>query len=301
MTENGMLLAAVAALIAGFLLVRKRFRAASGADKMIVLGPVFEATALAMFAAEHFCAAHGLMALVPKWLPGPLFWTYFFGVALLAAAVSLLLWICVRWAAPLLALFFLIVVVTLDVPNVAAGMHDRFFWILTVRETCFASGAMVLAGSVWPRGWPAAALEHIGRAFVACTMIFYAIEHFLHPLHVPGVPLEKMTPAWVPAPAALACLIGIVLLIGGIGLFLRPMRRIATAGAGAVLLLLTALFYVPIFVMEMRSALAVEDLNYIGDTMLFAATILLVGFGADRVAVSGKVEEIAAAPPFASA
>ena len=121
----------------------------SGAGKLIVLGPVFEAVALAIFSAEHFLAAKRLWALVPKWLPGPLFWTYFFGVALAAAAISFVVWRGVRWSSVLLALFFLLIVVTVDLPDLQKGLHERLFWILTVRETCFAGGAMVLAGSAW--------------------------------------------------------------------------------------------------------------------------------------------------------
>jgi hypothetical protein len=41
-------------------------------------------------------------------------------------------------------------------------------------------------------------------------------------------------------------------------------------------------FYVPILVTEIGSPLAVEGVNYVGDTLLFAATALLAGFGADR-------------------
>src|SRR5271165_1668918 len=84
----GMIGAGFAALIAGLILVRARFQAASGAGKAIALGPVFEAVALAVFAAEHFTAARDLMPIVPRWLPGALFWTYFVGAALLAAAIS---------------------------------------------------------------------------------------------------------------------------------------------------------------------------------------------------------------------
>jgi len=300
-TSTGMAIASIAALVAGLLLVRERFRTASGAEKVLVLGPMLEANALAAFAAEHFLSARNLMGMVPKWLPGPLFWTYFFGAALLAAAVSFLAWRWVRWSGLLLALFFLIIVVTLDLPNVLSGLHDRFFWILTVRETCFASGAMVLAGSVWPRGWARTALVRVGRGIVACVMVFYAVEHFLHPFNVPGVPLEKMTPAWVPAPAVLAYLVGIGLLLGGIGLFIRPAVRLAAAGAGAVLVLLTAFFYVPIFIMEMHSALALEGMNYVGDTLLFAATVLLAGLGAEGAAVAEPAGEVRAEPPAALA
>ncbi len=276
----------VAVLAAGFILVRSRFRAASGAGKVIVLGPVFEAVAIAMFAAEHFTAARDLMPIVPHWLPAPLFWTYFVGAALLAAAISFIAWRCVRWSALLLALLFLIIVATLDLPILPMHIHERFFWILTVRETAFAGGAMVLAGSVWPlTNVAGTALVRLGRALVAAIMIFYAIEHFLFPRNVPGVPLEKLIPAWMPAPTLLSYFVGVVLLLGGIGLFLRPTIRIAAAGAGIVLLLLTAFFYLPIFLMEIHTPLAIEGINYVGDTLLFAATVLLAGFAADRPAV----------------
>jgi uncharacterized membrane protein len=282
----GMIAAGVVALVAGLVLVRERFRAASGVGRIIVLGPVFEATALAIFAAEHFFAARDLMPIVPRWLPAPLFWTYFVGVALLAAAISFIAWRHVRWSAALLALLFLIIVATIDLPNLPKQVHERLFWTLTVRETAFAAGAMVLAGSVWPRpGSAGVVLIRLGRAIVAATMIFYAIQHFLFPRFVPGVPLEKLTPAWMPAPALLAYLVGLTLLLAGVGLFFRPTIRIAAAGSGVILLLLTAFFYLPIFAMEIHTPLAVEGINYIGDTLLFAGTALLAGFAADRPTV----------------
>ena len=279
---SGMIGAGIAALVAGLFLVRARFAAASGAGRVLVLGPIFEAVALAIFAAEHFLAARGLSAIVPRWIPEALFWTYFVGAALLAAAISFIAWRYVRWSASLLALLFLIIVATIDLPNLPKHAHERLFWTLTVRETAFAGGAMVLAGSLWSRGRSAGTmLIMLGRLFVACTFVFYAIEHFLFPRFVPGVPLEKMTPAWVPAPALLAYIVGITLLAAGVGLMIRRTRRTAAAIAGTVLLLLTIFFYVPIFITEIRSPLAVEGVNYVGDTLLFAATALLAGFSAD--------------------
>jgi uncharacterized membrane protein len=156
-------------------------------------------------------------------------------------------------------------------------MHDRFFWILTVRETCFAGGALALAGSVWR----SAALMRVGRFIVAATMVFYGIEHFLHPRNVPGVPLEKMTPAWIPAPVLIAYIVGMVLLVAGVALLLGRMARESAAGAGVVLVLLVVFFYVPIFLTEMHTPLALEGMNYVGDTLLFAATVLLAGWGAE--------------------
>ena len=279
---GAMIVVGVTALVVGLVLALPRFRAASGAGKVIVLGPVFEACALAIFAAEHFTAARDLMPIVPHWLPAPLFWTYFVGVALLAAAISIIAWRHVRWSAALLALLFLIIVATIDLPNLPQNIHDRFFWILTVRETAFAAGAMVLAGSLWSR----VVLVRLGRGIVAAIMIFYAIEHFLFPRNVPGVPLQKLIPAWWPAPTLLSYLVGVVLLFAGVRLFLRPTIRIAAAGAGIILVLLTAFFYLPIFVTEIHTPLAVEGINYIGDTFLFAGTVLLAGFATDTDGVT---------------
>ena len=286
----GMVSAGVAALAAGLFSFQARFRSASGAGRILVFGPVFEAVALAIFAAEHFFLARDLMPIVPRWLPEPLFWTYFVGVALLAAAISFIAWRYVRWSGALLALLFLIIVATIDLPSLPRHAHERLFWTLIARETAFAGGAMVLAGSVWPRDrstGPAFIL--LGRTIVAATFVFYAIEHFLFPRFVPGVPLEKMTPAWVPAPTLLAYVVGITLLAAGVGLLIHRTIRIAAATAGTVLLLLTVFFYVPIFAMEIHSSLAVEGINYVGDTLLFAATALLAGFGADRRSPSALV------------
>jgi uncharacterized membrane protein len=278
----GMVGAGVVALVAGLALVRTRFRVAAGAGKLIVLGPVFEATALAIFSAEHFLAAKGLSALVPKWLPGPMFWTYFFGVALAAAAISFVVWRGVRWSAVGLALFFLLVVVTVDLPNLQKGMYDRFFWILTVRETCFGAGALVLAaGHRMERTRFAQFLVRVGRFIVGATMVFYGIEHFLHVHNVPGVPLEKMTPAWIPGAVGIAAFVGVVLLVCGVRMLMGSRVRVAAAFAGAVLVLLVVFFYVPIFLTEMHTPLALEGMNYVGDTLLFGSTVLLAGWDAE--------------------
>lgn len=282
----GMMCAGLAALAAGFILVRRRFQSSLGVTRVLVLGPVFEASALAVFAGEHFTATRDLMPIVPRWLPYPLFWTYFVGVCLLAAALSFIAWRHVPWSASLLALLFLIIVATVDLPNLPRAAHSRFFWILTVREISFAGGAMVLAGSLWSGWGPAGeALVAIGRGIVALVMIFYGVEHFLFPRFVMGVPLQKLTPAWVPAPVAIAYLLGSTLVIAGACLLIRRSIEIAAAGAGSVLLLLTVFFYGSILVADLRaggnnSGLVVEGLNYVFDTMLFAATVLLSGWGA---------------------
>lgn len=55
----------------------------------------------------------------------------------------------VRWSASLIALLFLIIVATVDLPGLPQHIHERLYWTLPVREMCFAGGAIVLAGSLW--------------------------------------------------------------------------------------------------------------------------------------------------------
>lgn len=290
----GMMLTGITTLFAGLILAGPRLRAASGIERLVLLGPICDAVALAIFGAEHVLAAHDLAPIVPRWLPGPLFWTYFVGVCWLLAAISFIVWRSVRWSAALTAALLLIIVVTIDLPNLPRHIHERLFWTLTARETSFAAGAMVLAGSVWQRNdWAGVALVRIGRAIVAAVMVFYAVEHFFFPLFVPGVPLEKHIPAWMPAPALLSYVVGIILLLGGIGLFIRPIMRTAAATAGTMLVLLTVFFYLPILVMEIHTSLVVEGINYVGDTLLFAGTVLLAGLGTDqRGSAQDEVHEL---------
>ena len=279
-----MIIAGVVFLLAGLVLAWPRFNASSGLDKIFALALVFEAVPLAIFAMEHLFAAHDLMAIVPKWIPWPLFWTYFFGVALLAAALSFIFSRYVRLSATLLALFFLIIVAVVDLPGLSAHLHERLFWTLTVRELCFAAGAMVLSGSLSPCNAPTCRmLIPIGRILVALIMIFYGIEHFFFLHNVPGVPLEMVTPTWIPMPTAITGFIGIILILAVIGLFIPRTIRIASAGAGAILVLLVIVFYGPICIAEMPTN-PVEGLNYVGDTLLFAATVMLAGFGANQTA-----------------
>jgi uncharacterized membrane protein len=42
------------------------------------------------FGIDHFIYVEFVSGLVPKWIPFPIFWTYFTGIALLGAGISVL-------------------------------------------------------------------------------------------------------------------------------------------------------------------------------------------------------------------
>jgi uncharacterized membrane protein len=254
-------------LAAGLFAVRRELARAPGLEKLIVLGPVFYAVPLAVFGAEHLSGAQFLMQTVPPWMPGRLFWAYFVGVALVAAAVSILLRMYVRLSGTLLGVMFLLFVLMIHLPRAVANPKDRISWAIVLREIAFAGGAWALTAAPWAVA---------SRFMVGITMLFYGVEHFLHPEFAPGVPLAKLTPAWVPVGVLWGYLTGAVLLAGGVGLLAGKGSRIAATWAGLVITVLTWFLYLPILAMASQPSELTEGVNYVADTLLFAGTILCV-------------------------
>lgn len=233
-------------------------------DGFPVLGRVFVPVGLAMFGAEHLSAPKVLAQLVPKWMPGHLFWAYFVGFALFAAATSIALNRYARLAASLLGLMFVLFVVMIHLPNAVANPGNRILWAVAVREISFACGVLLFANRA----------PLVCRIALGAILVFYGVEHFLHPDFIPGVPLSKMTPAWIPLRSAWGYLTGLALLASGAALLLNKYARTATTLLGMVLVVMVLFLYFPVLVAAPPNEL-VEALNYIGDTTLFAGTILL--------------------------
>ena len=271
-------------VVAGVFILRKEISAARGWDKLITLGCVFIAVPLAVFATEHFRGARFMQNMVPSWMPAHLFWAYFVGCALLAAATSLTVRKFVRLSSTLLGLMFFLFVCMIYTPSALAHPKDRFAWIYALRDLSFAGGAWALAG-LYSRAWspqPSKWMILFGRIVIAIAAIFYAVEHFLHPEFAPGVPLELMTPSWVPFPRVWGYLAGAVLLAAGIGLALNKQSRIAAASIGALMTVLTLFLYLLILILARGGSEINEALNYVADTLLFASAALVLASALPR-------------------
>jgi uncharacterized membrane protein len=280
-------------LVAGVFILRKEISAARGWDKLITLGCVFIAVPLAVFATEHFRGARFMQNMVPSWIPAHLFWAYFVGCALLAAATSLTVRKFVRWSSTLLGLMFFLFVCMIHLPNALAHPNDRFAWAVALRDLSFAGGAWALAGLHSRASSPQQSKWMIvfGRIVVAIAVIFFAVEHFLHPEFAPGVPLEKMTPSWVPFPSVWGYLAGAILLAAGIGLALNKKSRIAAASIGALMTVLTLFLYLLILILAHGGSTPeiTEAVNYVADTLLFAGAALVLASALPRD--PGRVEK----------
>jgi uncharacterized membrane protein len=269
--------------------IARRTKLASGAltDRAIALGRVFVAAPLATFGALHLAAAKGLMDMVPTYMPWPLFWVYLVGFALIATALSLIFDRLVFWSSLLAGGMFLAFVAMMDLPGVITAQHDRFGFALLARETTFGCALLCLAGSVAPRSSRWARLVTPCRIVFAVVAIFYGVEHFLHPEFLPGVPLEKLTPAWVPVPRVWGYAVGAVLLVSGVLLLLNRWARHAAAWLGIVLAATVAIIYVPMLGPAHGTAEVVEAIDYIGDTLLYAGTALIAAEALGRRRMDG--------------
>ena len=266
-------------LAAGLCTYRRDLLAESSALLRVVsLGPVFVAAALAAFAGEHFTAAKALSAFVPKWIPARLFITYFVGVAHLSAALSFVAGRCIRWSAMFLAIMFALFVLLLWLPSAISHPAIRITWIVTVRETTFSMGALALFATAVRDRFPRLSrrLAVIARTWTGMVLIFFGIQNILFPQYSPGVPDTQPTASWVPGPHAIAYMTGILLVVFGIAMFVNKYAGSGGTFAGLLMLLLTLALYVPQFFLAQNVAEEVTAINFVFDTLLFAGTLFLI-------------------------
>ncbi len=264
--------------------IRRDWQKARGLDKLILFGPLFYAAPLAAFGTEHFTLATAIASIVPRWIPWHLFWTYFVGACFIAAGLSLVTRIQARLAASLLALTFFLFVVLMDAPAWAHNPQNRFGLILTLRELSFSGGALALAASLAQpgRGRGEPVLATIARYFVAIPVLFYSFEQFMHADHVPGIPLEPLTPQWIWGHAIWTYVAAVGYAVAGIPLLLGKKTRAAAAWIGLTVLVVELVVYVPIAVVE-RASLD-NGFNYLGDTLMYCGAILLLAGAMPREA-----------------
>jgi uncharacterized membrane protein len=251
-----------------------------GVDKIMPFGRLFFAIPLAVFGSEHFTATASLATLVPRWIPAHVFWVYLVGLAFLGAALSIAVLVRARLAAMLVGMTMFMFVLVMDMPAVAANPHNRFFWALALRQLAFSGGAFAFAmspSSTRPRppspAQPTPAWAAFPRFFVGIPSVFYGVEHLLHPAYVPGIPLQRLTPEWIPGRMFLSYFVGLMLILAGACLLTNKKPRMAATALGLTILLTVFWIYLPMLLAAPKDVVA---LNFFFDTLLFSGAILLL-------------------------
>jgi len=260
--------------IVGVLKITKELPQENGIDKVMPFGRLFFAIPMAVFASEHFTLTAELATFVPSWIPVHTFWVYLVGLGFFCGALAITVGVQARLAAALIGMTFLIFVVIMDIPAALSDPHNRFAWALALRELAFSGGAFAIsltsARAIQPSRdttlWAV-----FPRVFIGIASLFYGVEHFLHPQNVPGIPLSKLTPEWIPGRIALSYFVGLILLLAGACLLLNKKTRLAATVLGLTILLTMVWVYLPILIAAPKDVVA---LNYFFDTLLFCGTIL---------------------------
>ena len=283
-TIVAMCLAGVTMLFVGALAARRDVARARGLDRIVALGNLCYAIPLAVFGALHLFGTRFVIDLVPEFMPWHLFWAYFVGVALIAASVSIAINVAVRWSGLFVGILMYLFVAMIHLPGALAEPHDRIIWTIVLREMSFGGAGWILAGSAvngWP-GKPGKMLVLAGRVFVTMALLLFGFEHFLHPMGLPGVPLEKEIPSWVPLREVVDYITGAALLVCAGSVILKWKTRTVAACVGGWIVLMVIVMYGPVLVLALvapETGTQLEGVNYFADTLLFGGTVIALAKG----------------------
>ena len=293
-TAVAMCSAGIALFLVGLFAARNDIAQARGLDKVVALSNLCFAIPLAVFGALHLSGPQFILPLVPRYMPWHVFWVYFIGCALIAASLSIATKIAVRWSGLFFGIMMFLFVAMIHFPGALRQPHNRIIWTIVFREMSFGGAAWILAGSA-PAGsgnarsrWSGrvkSTLIIVGRILVAIAAIVFGIEHFLHPMGLPGVPLQKEMPAWVPVRALIDYVVGAALLVAGGSTLLNRKTRVVATCVGGWILLLVMVIYGPVLILALSNpaiGVKIEGINYFADTLLFAGAILAVASAAPR-------------------
>ena len=286
--------AGISILAIGIFRDGKEVLRAHGTDKILTLGPLFFALPMAVFASQHFTETKAVATLVPSWLPGHLFWTYFIGTAIVAASLGIIAKIQARLAAILLAVTLILFELSLHVPAIMAHPKNVIAWAIAFRDLAFSGGALAFAGTQTekPKGEGTKILITLARVFLSVSAIFFGAEHFLHPEFMPGVDFDRSMPAWIPAHVFWSYLAGTVFLIAGASLIVNRKTRLAATCLGIMALLLILFVYLPILVAHPSDIN--DGLNFLVSTLAFGGAALLLAKAMPR---DGRINGIRGAKP----
>lgn len=117
-------------------------------EKFIPFGSIFFSITMIAFGIDHFLYTDFVATLVPSWVPGHVFWTYFAAVALIGSGVAIIFKIKLKLVGLLLGTMLFLWFIFLHIPRAFADPYaDKGNEVTSVFEALAFSGiAFVIAG-----------------------------------------------------------------------------------------------------------------------------------------------------------
>ena len=102
-----------------------------------------------VFGIMHFMKSSMMANIVPSFIPGGVFWVYLVGLALIAAAVSILIQKKAKLACLLLTILLMIFVLTIHIPGLFNDnpMNVQFAMTMMLKDLALAGAALFFSGS----------------------------------------------------------------------------------------------------------------------------------------------------------
>lgn len=114
-------------------------------NSLALCGKYFFALMLVIFGIDHFIYLDFVKTLVPTWIPGSLFWTYFAAVALIGSGLAIFINFKPKVISILLAAMLFIWLVVLHIPRaIAAPITDNGNELTSVFECLAFCGVAIL-------------------------------------------------------------------------------------------------------------------------------------------------------------
>jgi uncharacterized membrane protein len=107
-----------------------------------VTGLVFIGLFLIASGIQHFIYIDFVAQLVPSWIPAPVFWAYFAGIALIAGGLGLMIAKTRKISGTLAALMIFVWMIILHIPRVVT-MHNANEWTSLMETMVFSSGLLI--------------------------------------------------------------------------------------------------------------------------------------------------------------
>ena len=114
------------------------------------IGRILFAAVIAFFALGHFMNGTTMAGMIPKWLPGGVFWVYLSGTLLLLSALAIILHRRMKMASILLALMLFGFVLTIHIPalmNATEDMAKQVAMGNILKDAAMAAAALVIAST----------------------------------------------------------------------------------------------------------------------------------------------------------
>jgi uncharacterized membrane protein len=247
-------------------------------DALLQSGRFLLALPMVIFGVEHFLFAGFVAMIVPPWIPWHLFWTYFVGIALIAAGVAITVKREAQLAALLLGAMILAFVVLIHSRLLAQMPGDLFAAnpifgphpgrIHNACKDLGLSGAAFLFAGTQSETWKDSRKDKVftlGRVLFAIAVATLGVLHFVYPAFTPGV---------LPWQAVWSYFIGVAFLAASVAIFLNSKVRLAATLLGILILLFALVVWVPWLAAHPQD---IAGGNYLKDMGLAGGALLLAG------------------------